>query len=1443
MVTFMPDDEIGEYVLIQLFPRGQGGEAWKVIDKNRHIDRVLKLPNFDADSATREIQRKGIEMEITLLSMMKNHKFTPPVVEIINKGNHKHPFGQSYPYIVMEYVDTEKFRNLEDHLNDARQQGALPTLEMLELFDLVLSVLEKAHELGYVYNDVDIKHIFWDNDPQIIDSNKIGRRMRMIDWANAYRLDDPNKPVEVNIASDINQAGDFLHTMITYSLPLEDRVSGMSPSHPDYDVWLLAVEARNRQIPSINTFRSRIQTLSSIRKGQIDSHLNTIYDLNFQKALQAYRSIITADSLTDFLRRVDSILTTLKTLLISYHHFYKPILDTENRIYRETFAEILEFLIQSQNPAMVSKLRKYSGDLVSTELSANVRLQHLITYVEQTYELAHSSNIGMLHLRLTDTWKKLLDPSTNVENIIWEMLNAPEDEGTEFTTREWQTLCQQAALLERLFDKQPTTVDTELVSLSINQLDSFHNTLVKSAYPFSQTYEYVARNLGVPNSHTDDVARSLRKYEQLEAQPQTPTEDYRHYNILKHYCDNLTSLYNELGHLQQFRVGNQTQFIDWMSQLQAFPEDWKRYARDNAYNLGDFVARIRQGFMEIQTAVDDLNVQQVANVLKALIEQTKAWSNPLTEYLTTSLEKVKDAQKQYDPRVLWNLYTFDTNARMRWNTKERAFNDLLNSDIRNYSKQYLEQLAPPSTEISDIRAWPEILRPHIAAASVQKLVESNENISSLSDLIKLGDVSPLSQSANNWLKVYEWKQAAYQARTFADIEQLLENTSNNKHALVKFLKDLVAVKAEIQNVPNDLSFVKIVLSDIPSSEPLYEFAKKVSTKYDKIRQEIRYFQQPNLDSKMLQRTYEDIHKKLLTIIEDCNSISVQNELYLNWDKRLSAYHDLQGGAQEQLTTLKTLINDAKENKDPFLKQYIKRIEELENELQTAQRKRTTFFLVGFGLILGIVVIGFASITLINDNNNNQATAVAFEASQSALTQQKIDMIASEAALVSELTATGVQNQLATQNSANTEAAATNAQNMTATDFAATVTQAWGNQLATQTQQASNAAATLAAQPTNTPALSPFTARRSANTSEPVLLYYDPFLRLQADQITDSETILRLTGYRAIPTPRFTILTDKDETYWVDARLLDYNPDDRTKLPQPQVDIPLETDILKDTMILLQDPKNAGDYSTTTFSNLHNSACVRSDQMGVIYNKPNRWELGGDQVENHASQADEGLNQSAVGMPEQTPSDLSPNTVIKLNCKNTPPTAMYIPLNLLLIQNNPTFPKITFPIVDFTTGGGFTLTNSRQSFGINLLVNLPSSKEKAILWILFEYNPEVETNNPLVVNVYASTTSAEKVTDALNNLPTSANATLLKLIPAPSLISNGVFNIGMSFDYEHLSQTNPILIFINDEAFVLDPSSWPQAKILPSEFVAANVEQVNLVASSDADVYFDTIKVH
>ena len=64
----------------------------------------------------------------------------------------------------------------------------------------------------------------------------------------------PTKPLEVTIASDIIQAGNFLYTIVTYVLSDEERNSGVPYNHPDYDIGQLAEEARSRQIGSIAIF-------------------------------------------------------------------------------------------------------------------------------------------------------------------------------------------------------------------------------------------------------------------------------------------------------------------------------------------------------------------------------------------------------------------------------------------------------------------------------------------------------------------------------------------------------------------------------------------------------------------------------------------------------------------------------------------------------------------------------------------------------------------------------------------------------------------------------------------------------------------------------------------------------------------------------------------------------------------------------------------------------------------------------------------------------------------------------------------------------------------------------------------------------------------------------------------------------------------------------------
>ena len=109
-------------------------------------------------------------------------------------------------YLVIAWADGQQ---IEDRLRQLERNGKLlPLGEALEILSQLADLLVHAHEQGVVHNDLDAKHLFWDNEspqPQLV----------VIDWANCALASDA-RPI-ATAADDIRQYGELMHRLLTGS--------------------------------------------------------------------------------------------------------------------------------------------------------------------------------------------------------------------------------------------------------------------------------------------------------------------------------------------------------------------------------------------------------------------------------------------------------------------------------------------------------------------------------------------------------------------------------------------------------------------------------------------------------------------------------------------------------------------------------------------------------------------------------------------------------------------------------------------------------------------------------------------------------------------------------------------------------------------------------------------------------------------------------------------------------------------------------------------------------------------------------------------------------------------------------------------------------------------------------------------------------------------------
>lgn len=141
------------------------------------------------------------------------------VPKVYDTGEAEHG-SKTYFYLVMEFVDGIR---VENHLH------SLSNAERSEIITQLFGLLSKAHQMGIVNGDIDLKHLFGYRDR---------RQLVVIDWGNAKLKVNPKHKAE--FAFDLARAAEIIRSLVlprgnssaTGSLALpkdSDLLPGLAP--------------------------------------------------------------------------------------------------------------------------------------------------------------------------------------------------------------------------------------------------------------------------------------------------------------------------------------------------------------------------------------------------------------------------------------------------------------------------------------------------------------------------------------------------------------------------------------------------------------------------------------------------------------------------------------------------------------------------------------------------------------------------------------------------------------------------------------------------------------------------------------------------------------------------------------------------------------------------------------------------------------------------------------------------------------------------------------------------------------------------------------------------------------------------------------------------------------------------------------------------------------
>ena len=192
-------------------------------DWDRRHDRLIQLA-FDLQTerlgiikraeTTSEHAARQLRDEMQALQLLKGLG----VPEVYESGEAQDD-SRNYFYFVLEYADgVQVEKNLD----------SLTAPERVEILTQFFGLLSKAHQMGIVNGDVDLKHLLWRGDK---------KQLIVVDWGNARLGVDPQQKTE--FVDDLARAAGIIFSLVTrhdYPMPMRSFAlpdeSGLLPELP-----------------------------------------------------------------------------------------------------------------------------------------------------------------------------------------------------------------------------------------------------------------------------------------------------------------------------------------------------------------------------------------------------------------------------------------------------------------------------------------------------------------------------------------------------------------------------------------------------------------------------------------------------------------------------------------------------------------------------------------------------------------------------------------------------------------------------------------------------------------------------------------------------------------------------------------------------------------------------------------------------------------------------------------------------------------------------------------------------------------------------------------------------------------------------------------------------------------------------------------------------------
>jgi serine/threonine protein kinase len=999
----------GRYRLIESYPPGHTGIAWQATDTESLVDVVIKLPKLEGDPATRRQNKRELEFEIQALQLLQN-TCVPPVIELLHVGSFRYLGNEEYPYFVTRQA---KGDNLYTLLSNWMREGQrIPTTEMLEIFEILLETLEKAHNMDLVYNDVDVKHVFWDSS--ISDQFDYSRRrMEIIDWGNARRSSDPDTPPGISFKEDVYQCGSFLRKVFT-------GLNTFELGDIDSTIADLIVKIESRSFSTMGELREVVNQILKQRFAQLDSLINQLSEehqtnsLRFRKLINDSKDAPSQTSIEAYEQSINNTLDKLDQLKVAKHRCYDKFIKTTDNILRQcTYDFIIAFATFDENPneKLLVYTAQYADRVSALNKNQQTRLKGFVQYVRQTamqlpYFVAVTRRAWFM-THVANSWQQLAgsfsqqsELGKRIDQTVQDFLKPYSDIG-DFEA--WAEQALLAQLLITHLNKPLVLFDILLLNdLSSNEtleqpirefianLNEWSSGDEQNRTPLSQEYKKLSGSLSQQGKLLNTrIVTALEQYESLYEPTETAwTLDYWHRPITDKYTSRLSEVREMYQKLKEGVNGvrtlkNSADLEQWIKTDKDFLKKWRAEVgitsliTEQKTYLADtekFLDELRQAVDLGDTGTAYLTLDSLQQTLLKIISAVEDLPSPLQNIA----DALRDAEANRDPRKVPFILLADSRYEKTWQARQEFCDKALNLRLDpDGPTEYQRHLL--STYERDIPATNIFLPLY---QTCKYLLENNpDNLERLNKSVKLLPISTLGESIGAYINRSRMRQRMLTLDSFEAITTFLtdKNISYLSTQDIEELKRLTELREKWERLDFETTRQQKVdatwLNRQPPTEPLPMFVQQVQTIHEKLlelSEKLRNYRRTVLTYIQVNKTLNNLPPLDADFFDNIDQalqeVGIRHRKLKSWgllQKTFTAVLEFhaKSPASEIRPKLKSIIKEAKGIGSPTRSVYEAALRLYPSNWQDWMRRYMGVWLIGGGLI-GIALLGIVPFVIL-----------------------------------------------------------------------------------------------------------------------------------------------------------------------------------------------------------------------------------------------------------------------------------------------------------------------------------------------------------------------------------------------------------------------------------------------------------------------------------------------